>query len=74
MAEREKIVYRGMPNNIEAEQAVLGSILIDNKAADMLVPVLREEDFYLPANRTIFRAMHTLQELSLIHISEPTRH
>lgn len=64
MAEREKIVYRGMPNNIEAEQAVLGSILIDNKAADMLVPVLREEDFYLPANRTIFRAMHTLQESS----------
>lgn len=64
MAERNKVVYRGMPNNVEAEQAVLGSILIDQKAADMLVPVLRESDFYFPANKIIFSVMDFLQKES----------
>lgn len=64
MAERNKIVYRGMPNNVEAEQAVLGSILIDQKAADMLVPVLRESDFYFPANKIVFSVMDFLQKES----------
>lgn len=50
-----------MPNNTEAEAAVLGSILIDNNAADNLIPVLREDDFYLAPNRIIFAAMKTLQ-------------
>lgn len=54
-------VSRGMPNNTEAEAAVLGSILIDNNAADNLIPILREEDFYLAPNRVIFGAMKTLQ-------------
>ena len=50
-----------MPNNISAENAVLGSILIDDKAADTIIPTLREDDFYLAANRTIFSVMKGLQ-------------
>lgn len=58
------MTFKGMPNNIEAEQAVLGSILIDDTAAEMLIPILRENDFYLAANRTIFAAMRALQQES----------
>ncbi len=54
-----------MPNNINAENAVLGAILIDDKAADMLIPTLVRDDFYLAANRTIFGVMKDLQERSV---------
>ncbi|HIC86646.1 MAG TPA: replicative DNA helicase, partial [Desulfobacterales bacterium] len=34
------------PNNIEAEQAVLGGILINNEAINQILDILRPEDFY----------------------------
>ncbi len=61
MAEKSKRVTRGMPNNVEAEASVLGSILIDNKAADEIIPTLCADDFYLSQNRTIFSVMKDLQ-------------
>lgn len=61
----ERIINRGMPNNINAENAVLGAILIDDKAADMLIPALKKDDFYLASNRTIFDVMKDLQERSV---------
>ena len=50
-----------MPNNVDAEASVLGSILIDGKAADIIIPMLKAEDFYLSQNRLIFEAMKQLQ-------------
>ena len=64
MAKDEKKVSRGMPNNVEAEASVLGAILIDNKAADVLIPLLKPQDFYLAQNRTVFCAMKELQDAS----------
>lgn len=64
MAEKNNVIYKGMPNNPDAEQALLGSILIDNRAADLLIPTLRESDFYIAANRLVFAAMRALQEAS----------
>ena len=64
-AKNEQKITRGMPNNINAENAVLGAILIDDKAADMLIPTLTRDDFYLAANRTIFEVMKGLQESSV---------
>lgn len=64
MAKEEKRVSRGMPNNVDAEASVLGAILIDNKAADILIPMLKEQDFYLAQNRTIFKVMKELQDAS----------
>lgn len=61
MAEKSKRVTRGMPNNVEAEASVLGSILIDNKAADEIIPMLCADDFYLSQNRMIFSVMKDLQ-------------
>ena len=57
MPEKPKEIYRVMPHNTDAEQALLGSILIDNRTADQLIPTLRAEDFYVSANRSVFAAM-----------------
>ncbi len=54
------------PQNLEAEQSVLGAILLDNEAVHEVIEVLRPEDFYKEANRKIFDAV-----LSLVDRSEP---
>lgn len=59
--EENKRVSRGMPNNVDAEASVLGAILIDNKAADIIIPMLSVNDFYLAQNRLIFAVMKQLQ-------------
>lgn len=44
------------PQNIEAEAAVLGSILIDPQALSVVAELLRADDFYRDAHRIIFQA------------------
>ncbi|HEY4212364.1 MAG TPA: replicative DNA helicase [Steroidobacteraceae bacterium] len=48
------------PNSIEAEQAVLGGLLIDASAWDNVADIVRAEDFYRPDHRLIFEAIGTL--------------
>ena len=52
------------PQNIEAEQSVLGAVLIENDAIDKLTGVLDPggEDFYRDAHRKIFKAMRSLKD------------
>jgi len=45
------------PQNIDAEQSVLGGILIDNQAFHKVVDILNVDDFYRPAHSKIFTAM-----------------
>ncbi|MCL2370598.1 MAG: replicative DNA helicase [Firmicutes bacterium] len=54
------IKARVMPNNFEAEQAVLGSIMIDSSAALHCLSALTEDDFYAPNNKRVFGAMVSL--------------
>ncbi len=44
------------PQNIEAEQSVLGGILIENEALNKVVEILSPEDFYRDSHRKIFNA------------------
>lgn len=53
---------RMLPQNIEAEQAVLGSLLIDSRAIERIASFLRPDDFYLPVNAEIYRGMLALYE------------
>jgi replicative DNA helicase len=46
--------------SLEAEMSVLGSMLLSERAADEIVTILSEDDFYQPAHREIFRAMRQL--------------
>jgi len=50
------------PQNIEAEQSVLGSLLIDRDAIVRVAPYLRAEDFYREAHGQVYAAILNLHE------------
>ena len=43
------------PHSLEAEQSILGGLLLDNEAADRIGDVVAEDDFYSDAHRLIYR-------------------
>ena len=45
---------RDLPHSLQAEQAVLGAILIEETAFDLVAPILKAEDFYLLAHQHVF--------------------
>ena len=51
---------RPPPHNIEAEQAVLAAVVLDNDALATAVEMLTPDDFYLQKHRVIYRAMESL--------------
>ena len=48
------------PNNADAEKSVLGCMMQDREALSLAFELLTADDFYQPANREIFDAMHSL--------------
>ena len=52
------------PQNLEAESSVLGGILLENDAINLVLELLRPEDFYRESHRKIFRAMIELSDRS----------
>lgn len=46
-----------LPYSLEAEQAVLGAILMEPDCINQVADVLRPEHFYLPEHQAIFRVM-----------------
>jgi replicative DNA helicase len=48
------------PQNVEAEQSVLGGILIENDAINKVMEILTPEDFYRDAHRRIYNALLNL--------------
>ncbi|MDH5768636.1 MAG: replicative DNA helicase [Nitrospirota bacterium] len=50
------------PQNVEAEQSILGAILIDNDALPRALEIIDIDDFYKQSHRTIFNAMVELFE------------
>ncbi|MDR7487118.1 MAG: DnaB-like helicase N-terminal domain-containing protein, partial [Armatimonadota bacterium] len=55
-------VDRVPPQNLEAEQSVLGSMLLERDAIARVVEVLRPDDFYRDAHRRIFETIADLFE------------
>ena len=56
----EQLLSRQAPQSLEAEQAVLGSILIDSRCVSDVVVILKPDDFYLQQNREIFETIYTM--------------
>ena len=52
------------PQSIEAEQSVLGGLLLDNAAFDKIADLIGESDFYRDEHRRIYRQIRKLLELS----------
>ena len=56
----EQLLSRQAPQSLEAERAVLGSILIDSRCVSDVVVILKPDDFYLQQNREIFETIYTM--------------
>src|SRR5581483_12213405 len=50
------------PNNLEAERAVLGALLLDDKAIDYVVQEISPDDFYRPIHATLYETMVELNK------------
>jgi replicative DNA helicase len=48
------------PNSVQAEQALLGGLMLDNSAWEKIADLVTEGDFYRPDHRLIFAAISTL--------------
>ena len=56
----EDLLLRQMPHSLEGEQAVLGSMLIDEGCVKEVMDKLVPSDFYLRQNREIFETIYTM--------------
>ena len=74
--QRDKSIeaLRSAPHSIEAEQSVLGGLMLDNDAWDKVSGLIIAQDFYHRAHRLIFTAMQSLadssQPMDLVTVSE----
>lgn len=60
----EQLMARQQPHDLDAEQSVLGSILIDSRCITDVIGVVQPEDFYLQQNRDIFEVIYSMFNLS----------
>jgi replicative DNA helicase len=74
MASLEDNLRKVPPQNLEAEAAVLGGVMLENDAINRVLEALRPDDFYRESHRKIFRAMIELSDrnepVDLVTLSE----
>ena len=58
--DNEELLMKQLPHSVEAEQAVLGSMLIDPRCVPEVIDKLRVEDFYLRQNREIYETIYSM--------------
>ena len=63
--EDEELLLRQLPHSMEAEHAVLGSMLIDPRCVPEVIDKLRPEDFYLRQNKEIYETIYSMFNYSL---------
>ena len=56
----QELTARQVPHSVEAEQSVLGSILIDSRCISDVIGILKGEDFYLAQNRQIYETIYAM--------------
>ena len=67
MTEENNLDVRKELFNIEAEQAVLGTIILNNEYLNRVSEFLREEHFYEPAHRNIFtQILHNVEKVHIV--------
>ena len=64
-----KETFKELPNNVEAEQSVIGSILVSNEIFDEINTVVSSINFYDPMHQKIFSAIESCSLLirSIVH-------
>ena len=61
----DELLNRQVPQSLEAEQSVLGSMLIDERCVPDVIGTLRPEDFYLKQNREIYESIYSMFNYSM---------
>ena len=56
----DELLARQLPQSAEAEQAVIGSMLIDPECIPVVIEQLRPDDFYTEENRRIFETIYSM--------------
>jgi replicative DNA helicase len=73
-ADAQTAALKVPPHSVEAEQSVLGGLMLENEAWDQVADALTEADFYQRANRVIFEAVRALadegQPFDVVTVSE----
>ena len=57
------IEEKKLPSNIEAEQALIGSILVNNDIIDEISSIVLDNKFFDPAHRKIFEVIENLNNI-----------
>ena len=65
-AQMQEEEYRQAPQNVEAEQALLGAILVNNEALHQVADGLRPEHFYEPVHQKIYEAIQRHHDKGLV--------
>ena len=60
--DNDDVTFRVMPHNEEAEQALLGAMLVNNEVVNRVADFLRAEQFYVPVHARIYDAVEQLIE------------
>ena len=60
----EELLQRQLPHSLEAEQAVLGSMLIDSRCVAEVIGIVRPDDFFLQQNREIYETIYSMFNFS----------
>ena len=63
--EDEELLLKQLPHSVEAEQAVLGSMLIDPRCVPEVIDKLKPDDFYLRQNKEIYETVYSMFNYSL---------
>ena len=66
MPTTEELLSRQAPHSPEAEQSVLGSMLIDSRCVSDVVGIVRPDDFYLQTNRDIYEMIYEMFSYSQV--------
>ncbi len=61
----EDLLLRQMPHSVEAEQSVLGSMLIDPRCIPSVIEELKLDDFYMETNRDIYETIFGMFNYSM---------
>lgn len=59
---REQFLEKPLPSSPESERVILGAILLDNSLISQAIEQIKQEDFYSPLHRRVFKAMSALFE------------
>ena len=60
----DELLTKQVPQSLEAEQSVLGSMLIDERCVQDVIGLLLPDDFYLQQNRDIYETIYTMFNFS----------